>query len=125
VHAQAAKPGATLAMAAKCLNEAERAAVGGRTIPAAELYYAKRIAAAEALDAGKITEAQFNVAVAEAKQAAIESMGRGSGISAARDDNLLRAGLQMMATPPARPSAPLGIDCSVTPGSLGRNVSCW
>jgi hypothetical protein len=51
--------------------------------------------------------------------------GQREGRASATSNALLGLGLQMMATPPPRPSVPLGIDCSVTPGSLGRSVSCW
>jgi hypothetical protein len=45
--------------------------------------------------------------------------------AAATSDALIAAGLRMMATPPPQPSVPRTIDCSVTPGSLGRSVGCW
>jgi hypothetical protein len=51
--------------------------------------------------------------------------GQREGRAAATSNAIIGAGLQLMATPPPRPAVPLGIDCSVTPGSLGRSVGCW
>ena len=67
-----------------------------------------------------------------ARQAATEQLDRenqhaGEMARARQDtanDALIAAGLGLMAQP-ARAAAPLSIDCSVTPGSLGRSINCW
>jgi hypothetical protein len=95
-----------------------------RKLSAAELRQAEQQRVFERLLADARQETALNAQHQAEYQAAVMQAKRQARSDAAFDA-LIGLGVGLMATQPARPTVPRVIDCSVTPGSFGRTVSCW
>ena len=91
-----------------------------------DLHAARVVEAADRFDRGIITSAQLAVEEASAARWHTDAIHARNAARASQFHSAQRSYQpQPIIVQPAAPSAPRTIDCSITPGSLGRSVSCW